>query len=105
MIALQGKDPMSASIETKTIKSSVRNAKHDNLLAEAATIFNELSPPQQRLLACTRENGAFSWVSALPINEHGFYLHKGDFTDILSLRYGWQISKLPLHCAWVIPFL
>ena len=99
MIALQGKDPMSASIESKAIKSSVRNAKRDNQLAEADAIFNELPPPQQRLLACTREKGASSWLSALPIDEHGFFLHKGDFRDALCLRYGWQISNLPLHCA------
>ena len=48
---------MSASIESKAIKSSVRNAKHDNELAEAEAILNELPPPQ-RLLACTRKNGA-----------------------------------------------
>ena len=99
MIALQGKDPMSASIESKAIKSSVRNAKRDNQLAEAEAIFNELPPPQQHLLACTKEKGASSWVSALPIDEHRFYLHKGDFRDALCLRYGWQISNLPHHCA------
>ena len=99
MIALQGKDPMSASIESKAIKSSVRNTKRDNQLAEADAIFNELPPPQQRLLACTREKGASSWLSALPIGEHRFFLHKGDFRDALCLRYGWQISNLPLHCV------
>ena len=46
MIALQGKDPMSASLESKAIKSSVRNAKRDNQRAEAEAIFNELPPPQ-----------------------------------------------------------
>ena len=67
--------------------------------AEAEAIFNELPLTKQRLLACTRERSAFSWVFALPIDEHGFFLHKGDFRDALCLRYGWQISNLPLHCA------
>ena len=99
MIALPGKDPMSASLESKAIKSSVRNAKRDNQRAEAEAIFNELPPPQQRVLECTREKGASAWVSALPVDEHRFYLHKGDFRDALCLRYGWQITNLPLHCA------
>ena len=73
MIALRGKDPMSASLESKTIGSSVRNVKRDNQRAEAEAIFNELPPPQQRVLECTREKGASAWLSALPVDEHGFY--------------------------------
>ena len=35
----------------------------------------------------------------LPLEEHGFLLHKGDYSDALCLRYGWQIQNLPLHCT------
>ena len=31
-----------------------------------------------------------SWLSALPVGEFGFTLHKGAFRDVLALRYGWQ---------------
>ena len=40
-----------------------------------------------------------SWLSTLPINEHGFTLHKGAFRDALALRYGWQPSNLPSNCV------
>jgi hypothetical protein len=33
------------------------------------------------------EPGASSWLSALPIQEYGFALHKGDFRDALCLCY------------------
>ena len=33
------------------------------------------------------------------LDEHGFLLHKGAFTDALCLRYGWKLQNLPLHCA------
>ena len=36
-----------------------------------------------------------SWLTVLPIEEHAFHLHKGDFRDALSLRYG----LMPLNTA------
>ena len=34
----------------------------------------------------------------MPIEEHGFCLHKTDFVDSLALRYGWNFSKTPTTC-------
>ena len=42
MTAMQESDPVSASIEGKTIKSKVRTEKRDNQIAEAAAILNKL---------------------------------------------------------------
>ena len=44
------------------------------------------------------EKGASNWLTSLPIEEHGFCLHKGAFKDALALRYGWSPSNIPLHC-------
>ncbi len=43
--------------------------------------------------------GASSWLTSLPIKEHGFCLHKGAFFDALALRYGWAPTKTPTHCV------
>ena len=45
------------------------------------------------------EPGASLWLSALPIQEYGFALHKGSFRDALCLRYGWQPCLLPSSCV------
>jgi len=45
------------------------------------------------------EKGASSWLSALPLEQYGFSLHKGKFIDAICLRYGFTPSLLPLHCA------
>ena len=45
------------------------------------------------------EKGASSWLTTLPIAEHGFALHKGAFRDALCLRYGWRPSHLPSNCT------
>ena len=43
------------------------------------------------------EKGASSWLSVLPISDHGFALHKGAFHDATCLRYNWQPPNLPSH--------
>jgi len=43
--------------------------------------------------------GASSWLSAYPLMEHGFVLHKSAFHDALALHYGWPLDQVPSHCA------
>ena len=45
------------------------------------------------------EKGATKWLSALPIDKHGFYLHKTAFHDAICLRYGWTPEQLPDKCS------
>ena len=45
-----------------------------------------------------------SQLTALPIDEHGFALHKAAFRDSLSLRYGWPLQNSPSHCSCGQPF-
>ena len=53
----------------------------------------------------TSEKGASNcnWLSALPIEEHGFALHKQAFRDAIALRYGWSPSRTP-SCACGLAF-
>ena len=46
-----------------------------------------------------QEKGASTWLSALPIDSHGFALHKSAFRDALSLRYDWALENSPSHCS------
>ena len=50
------------------------------------------------------EKGASSWLTALPLNHHGFSLHKGAFRDELCLRYGWTPERLPSKCVCGLQF-
>lgn len=47
----------------------------------------------------SREKGASSWLTVLPLEEHGFTLHKGAFHDALALRYGWTPDRVPANCV------
>ena len=43
--------------------------------------------------------GASTWLTTLPIDKHGFALHKAAFRDSLSLRYGWPFQDSPSYCS------
>ena len=49
----------------------------------------------QTLKWMAEEKGTSSWLTSLPINEHGFSFHKGTFRDTLAIRYSWQPTEIP----------
>ena len=62
-------------------------------------VVDQLPPPRRSAVDQAKDDGASSWLSARPIQEHGFALHKGAFRDAIALRYGWEPLGLPLHYA------
>ena len=52
-----------------------------------------------RCLMLNKEKGAGSWLTALPLKDHGFCLNKQEFRDAVSLRYGWKITNTPQFCG------
>ena len=92
----------SANTSACTLATVRNNAQkfHRQCEARAANDLEENLPTKlQKALTICSEKGASSWLSALPISEHGFALHKGAFRDALCLRYGWRPSHLPSHCV------
>ena len=60
--------------------------------------MKQLPPPLKRSVELAGEKGASNWLTALPISEFGFTLHKGAFVDAISLRYGWTPNRVPSYC-------
>ena len=58
----------------------------------------QLTSELKRCADHSKKNGSSSWLSVLLLEEHGFYLHKGEFKDALSLRYGWKSNNTPQTC-------
>jgi len=65
----------------------------------AKSIHCQCPSDLQHIMNCLQEKGSSSWLTSLPIEQYGFVLHRGDFTDALSLRYGWTPPRLPSHCV------
>ena len=52
-----------------------------------------------RQLELLSTKGASAWLTALPIQAHGFWLSKQDFRDGLALRYNWRLEGVPVTCV------
>ena len=66
---------------------------------DAREILELLPVSLRRVIVLAKEKGSSTWLTALPLIEHGFALHKGAFHDALALRYGWTPSEMPSICT------
>ena len=80
-------------------KNSTRNQRRSSEQRLAKDLQEKLPSSLQKSMSLVAEKGASTWLTTLPIEEHGFALHKGGFRDALCLRYGWQPSLLPSQCV------
>ena len=79
--------------------AEVRRQQASRLARSADGIRDRLPLRTQRAMSAAREKGASSWLTALPLAEHGFVLSKSDFKDALLLKYGRHPPRLPSQ--WV----
>ena len=54
-----------------------------------------ISEKLEQILQLSTEKCVSNWFTMLPIADYGFELSKQQFWDSISLRYDWEISKLP----------
>jgi hypothetical protein len=84
--------------------SKRKNKVKADCLTSISSLVSELNNTStnhfnlKRCLEAAGERGASSWLTCLPIKEHGFALHKGAFRDAICLRYGWTPPHLPTTC-------
>ena len=91
LVALIAAQCMTQTVDrdhVRHLKQSIRknNRDHQTLLAD--TLHSQLSPSLKCCTDLAREPGSSSWLTVLPIQEHGFHLHKGDFRDAFFFCYG-----------------
>jgi len=82
-----------------TCKLEIKQTKSKNLSAISTELLPKLTLSLQKAVTLAQEKGASSWLTALPVAEHGFSLHKTAFLDALALRYGWMPICAPFHCT------
>ena len=91
-------------VTTTTLKNVVKKANRLRQNEQANSVYAQLTPDAKRCVDLAREKGSSSWLSVLPLEEHGFLLHKGEFRDALSLRYGWKPNNMPQACNCGVKF-
>ena len=99
-ILLQCMDlPHSTFVDQKQAKATVHSLRQQLHSSELVRLKAILPPAHVRPMELNSEKGASSWLSVLPISDHGFALHKGAFHDSMCLHYYWQPPNLPSHCV------
>ena len=96
-IATQDQDQTVDIFKVIEVKASLRQSNREYQKLQAESTYNQLSSQLKRCVDLAKERGASSWLSVLPLDDHGFSLHKGRFQDAISLRY-WQLPNTPTKC-------
>ena len=81
------------------MKLEINVIKEEDFRQEYEALTAAMDAKANVLLLAARQKGASSWLSALLLKKRGYVLNNQEFRDGLCLRYGWQISGTPLHCA------
>ena len=97
-----GYEIIAKQLEAKALVCQENNVKTST---DAEEICEELPVSLRRAVDLVKEKGSSTWLTALPLVEHGFALHKGAFHDALALKYGWTPSELPSMCTCGSKFL
>ena len=66
--------------------------------------MNSLDETDKYAIDLASEKGASNWLNALPLNRYNFNLNKSEFRDGIYLRYGYELIKTPLTCAFGADF-
>ena len=82
----------------KKMKLEIKNEKENTYKNIMEHLKDNMSEKPKRLLQLSTEKGVSNWLTVLPIAEYGLELSKQQFWDSISLRYEWEISKLPTAC-------
>ena len=72
-------------------KSKAKNSKN-------CKVRSCLTEEQIRLNNLNQEHGSSSWLTTLPLSEEGHDLTKQLFWDLIRIRYGWTLTRLPAYC-------
>ena len=81
------------------IFKQLSQAKYQSQFDAIQSVLARSSSTLRQTIEHCQDKGVSSWLSAIPIEQYGFALHKNEFTDALCLRYGWTPPHLPSHCV------
>ena len=82
------------------IKNKIKTEKSKKSKEVLDEIKNEINDNfRTKLLESSMEQGAYNWLTALPLQQYHYYLDKRTFWDSIRLRYNLPLSRLPEKCA------
>ena len=95
---LQRKDSLNDYNQSRSVKREIRSEKSKRHEAKRKTIIERLPIHQRRAVEISSEKGASIWLTTIPLIEEGYNIPKNVFWDLIRLRYGWNLKRLPAKC-------
>ena len=91
---------MAGKKSTEESKRQHQALKTASVKSRKESIDSTLPPDLLRSVNQSRDKGASSWLTAVPLVDQGLVLNKQEFRDSLRLRYDLpQLSDLPSKCV------
>ena len=78
--------------------NKIKLKKHKLYQLKLDETRKEMNEHQRKLNEINQQNGASIWLTTLPIKTEGYVLNKQSFWDLIHIRYGWELSRLPMTC-------
>ena len=85
-------------------KAQIHIESRNRCLDEATAIYDQLPESLKSAIDLAKQKGASSWLTVLPLIEHGFTLHRAVFHDAIALWYGWTPTNMATTCVCGKPF-
>ena len=84
---------------TEELKREHQALKTASVRSRMESIDSTLPSDLLRSVNQSRDKGASSWLTAVPLVDQGLVLNKQEFRDSLRLRYNMPLSDLPSKCV------
>ena len=82
----------------QSIKLEIRSARLKRNNEKLQNIRSQMLDKQTRLNDLNQETDASTWLTTLPLKEEGYSFTKQLFWDLIRIRYGWELSRIPETC-------
>ena len=91
--------PATSTKHPRAAKTAIRIRRYNEAVQRFNSVKSSGTGATSRMLERISTKGVSSWLTTLPLREHGFSLGKRDFRDAVALRYGWPIADIPVTCV------
>ena len=86
------------------VKNNIKRDRREDQNKLLRDIRLNLHEEKRRLHDINQELGASTWLTSLPIKDEGYVFNKQEFWDLIHIRYGWNLTRLPEKCACGVRF-
>ena len=98
-ITIEPERALALATELKSAKQIMVTSKRASEKKAVQTVVSNMSASEQRRHEELSARGASTWITTLPLQEHGFVLNKQEWWDAMAMRYGFELEGVPPTCG------